>query len=451
LLIREKQRAFFSSGATRDIRFRKESLKALRNSVKQHEGDIADALKADLNKPGFEAYATETGIVLYELRNLISNLEGWSKPRRVPTPLFAHPSASMIFPEPLGMVMIISPWNYPFQLPMVPLAGAVAAGNVVTIRQSRFSPATNEIIRKILSESFAEEHVAIIECDLPVAESALKMKWDMIFFTGSTAVGRKIYEAAAKNLTPVVLELGGKSPVVVEADAVAGIAAKRIVWGKMINSGQTCISPDYLFVHEEIKEKLLARIVAEIKAMYGENPLDNPGYPRIISEKALNRLLCYLEGAKVLYGGKYNRDRLSIEPTLIEASVNEPCMQEEIFGPILPVIIYNDLGQVIKFINSREKPLAAYLFSTSRKKQRRFISETSSGACLMNDVVMHIANKNLPFGGVGESGIGRYHGKESFRAFSNLKAVMKTNPRIDLPIKYPPFGMKEKILRLFLR
>jgi aldehyde dehydrogenase (NAD+) len=449
--IRKLQAGFFSSGCTKEIKYRKAVLRKLKDSILANETGIKDALKRDLNKPSFEAYATEIGIVLHELRIQLRHISSWARAKKVGTPLFAHPSSSMIVPEPFGLVLIISPWNYPFQLPLVPLIGAIAAGNVVTLRQSRYSPATNDIIRKILRESCEEGHVSVIECDLETAEAALKMKWDMIFFTGSTSVGRKVYEAAARNLTPVVLELGGKSPVIVEEDANVSIAAKKIVWGKMINSGQTCISPDYLFVHEKVSERLITAVKREIVKMYGERPLENKDYTRLISEKALDRLLKYLEGAKIIHGGGFDRERIILEPTLVEAGINDAVMQEEIFGPVLPVIVYSDLDEVIRFISSREKPLAAYLFSRNRKTQRKFIKEISSGACLINDVILHIANSKLPFGGVGESGIGRYHGKESFRAFSNLKAVMKTVSFLDVPIKYPPYGMKEKILRYFLR
>jgi aldehyde dehydrogenase (NAD+) len=334
---------------------------------------------------------------------------------------------------------------------MVPLIGAIAAGNVAILRQSRFSPNTNSLLKEIIGECFSEEHVAAIDCDIETVETVLKLKWDMIFFTGSTSVGKKIYSEAALNLTPVILELGGKSPVVVEKDAVISVAARRIIWGKLINAGQTCISPDYLFVHEKVKDSLLEQLKSEIVKMYGDNPLENPDYPKIISEKAFNRITSYFNGENIIKGGRTDLKKMAIEPTLIKASSSDKCMEDEIFGPVLPVITYSDLDEVIKYINSKEKPLAIYYFSTDRKKQVRMIRETSSGACLINDVILHIANNNLPYGGVGESGIGRYHGKESIRAFSNMKAVMKSSPLIDIPLKYPPFGKKELLLKLFLR
>jgi len=449
--IREKQLSFFSSLKTRDIKHRKEALRRLRDSIISHDKDISDALKRDLNKSSFESYATETGIVLHELDTMLRNLSGWARPKRVRTPLFALPSGSTIVPEPYGRIMIISPWNYPFHLPMVPLIGAVAAGNVAMVRQSRFSPSVNEVMRQIINECFREEHVALIECDHETTEAALDLRWDFIFFTGSTEVGRKVYQKAAKNLTPVVLELGGKSPVVVAEDAVLNIAARRIIWGKTINAGQTCIAPDYLFVHQSVKEKLVEKLKVEIVKMFGDNPLDNPDYPCMVSLKAIERISASLEGTRIIKGGGINRETRSIEPTLIEATTDHPCMKEEIFGPVLPVVTYTDFDEVIRYINSCEKPLSAYLFSTDRKKQRKFIRETSSGACLINDVVLHIANKKLPFGGVGESGIGRYHGKFSFNTFSNLKSVMKTSPFLDIPFKYPPFKNNERIIRLFLK
>ena len=450
--IRKKQLIFFSSNITKDLKFRKDSLRKLKKSIIRYDADIREALKRDLNKSAFETYATETGIVLHELGTMLRNLSRWSGPENVITPMFALPSRSMIIPEPYGRILIISPWNYPFHLPMVPLIGAVAAGNVAIVRQSRFSPSTNEIMKTIIGECFVEDHVALIECDHETIGKALDKRWDFIFFTGSTEVGRKVYEKAAKNLTPVVLELGGKSPVVVEEDAVLKIAAKRIIWGKTINSGQTCIAPDYLFVHQNVKEKLSELLKEEIVNMFGNNPVDNPDYPKLVSSKAFNRLAECLDNAKIITGGRTNCDKMSIEPTLIEATIDDECMKGEIFGPILPVISYSNLDEVIRFINSREKPLAAYLFSTDRKKQKRFIRETSSGACLINDVILHIANKKLPFGGVGESGTGRYHGKFSLRTFSNMKSVMKTSPSLDLPFKYPPFNnAKGKLLRIFLK
>lgn len=449
--LRKRQAVFFSSGQTRDIRFRRESLVKLRQSIRAHDVEIREALWQDLGKSSFEAYATETGLVLNELRTFLKNLSRWSRPEKVRTPLFAIPSRSMIVPEPFGQVFIISPWNYPFQLPVIPLIGAIATGNVTMIRQSRFSPFTNKVVKAIVAECFKEEHVAVIDCDLSTAEAALNLKWDLIFFTGSTAVGRKIYSAASVNLTPVILELGGKSPVIVDEDAVIKVAARRIVWGKLINAGQTCISPDYLFVHENIKEKLVEHLKMEIKNMYGDSPLTNPEYPRLISCKAFDRIAGYIEKSRILAGGRSDREKLLMEPTIVEASVGDKCMSEEIFGPLLPVLTFSDLTGVIEFINSKEKPLAVYYFSEDRKKQKRIMTETSSGACLINDLVLHIANSKLPFGGAGESGIGRYHGKESFRAFSNMKAVMKTSSMIDIPLKYPPFGKKERLIRLFLR
>jgi aldehyde dehydrogenase (NAD+) len=450
--LRKKQIAFFSSGKTMDINFRKDSLQQMRDSIVKHDEGIRTALHADLNKSSFEAYATETGIVLHELRTQINNLSHWARPEKVNTPLFAMPSKSWIISEPLGLVFIISPWNYPFNLSMVPLIGAVAAGNVAIIRQSRHSPNTNAVIGEILKESFTEDHIAIVDSDIEAAEAALSLKWDLIFFTGSTDVGRHVYLKAAENLTPVILELGGKCPVIVDEDANLNVAARRIIWGKLINAGQTCIAPDYLFVHQKIKEQLVSALKKEIFKMYGSSPTENPDYPRIISGKAFDRIENLIKGSQILSGGKCTKETLSIEPTLIESSLTDPAMLEEIFGPVLPVTGFSDLNDVIRTINSKEKPLAVYYFSEDRKKQKKVILETSSGACLINDVVLHIANSNLPFGGVGSSGNGRYHGYESFRAFSNRKAIMKSGSLIDIPIKYAPFSKnKEWLIRKFLR
>ncbi|HVN58431.1 MAG TPA: aldehyde dehydrogenase family protein [Bacteroidales bacterium] len=449
--LRARQLAFFMSGETRSIAFRKAALCRLRNTVRKYEKEIAGALNRDLNKNSFEAYATETGIVLHEISTMIRNMRRWAAGKIVTTPLFAFPSLSRVVPEPFGRVLIISPWNYPFQLPMVPLIGAIAAGNVAVIRQSTSSPAINVLIKRIIGECFPEEHAAVIDCSRECAEEVVKMKWDMIFFTGSTETGRKIYMSAASNLTPVILELGGKSPVIVEKDAYLPTAARRIVWGKTLNAGQTCISPDYLFVQREVKDRLLELMKQEIRKMFGDEPLANREMTRLISKKAFERLSSYISKDKILAGGLSDISKLMIEPTILESSLSDKCMQQEIFGPVLPMISYENIDEAISYINSGEKPLALYLFTRSRKTRRRVIKYTSSGACLVNDVILHIANKHLPFGGVGASGLGRYHGKESFRAFSNLKAIMHTTARVDIPVKYPPYGSKEKIMKIFLR
>jgi aldehyde dehydrogenase (NAD+) len=449
--LRKKQLAFFSSGKTKDIKFRKESLLRLRASIIKRDKEISEALHRDLNKSSFEAYATETGLVLNEIRTQLRNVHKWANPIKVRTPLIEMPSKSRIIYEPFGSVLIIAPWNYPFQLPLVPLVGAIAAGNVVIIRHSRYSPNTSAVISKILIDSFLVDHITNIDCDIETADLALKLKWDLIFFTGSTEIGRKVYLEAAQNLTPVVLELGGKCPVIVDEDAKIQVTARRIIWGKTINAGQTCVAPDYLFVNDRVKESLIARMKIEIVKMYGNNPIENPDYPRIISDKAFDRKSAIIDNAKIIYGGKYRKETLSIEPTLIESSIDDPLIQDEIFGPVLPIIGYNDLNKVIKLINSKDKPLAIYYFSDDRKKQNKVILETSSGACLINDVVIHFANKNLPLGGVGNSGMGRYHGFESFRAFSNMKAVMKSGSLLDIPIKYAPFKNKERLIRMFLK
>ncbi len=449
--LRNKQKEFFLAGSTMPGGFRHEALSRLRDSIIRFEHEIKEALFKDLNKSSFESYITEIGLVLHEINTFLKNIDRWTKPQRIRTSLFAFPSKSFIVPEPYGQVFIISPWNYPFQLPMVPLVGAIAAGNVVIIRQSRFSPETNKVVKKIVSETFTGEHVSIIDTDLEVAGRILELKWDMIFFTGSTSVGKKIYSAAALNLTPVVLELGSKSPVIVDEDANIRLAARHIIWGKLINAGQTCISPDYLYVHEKVKDSLSGYLKKEIQKMYGESPLENPDYPRLISEKAFDRMLSYLKNKEPLTGGRSDRTKLSVEPTLIEANEYDKCMIEEIFGPVLPVIPFTDIDEVIRFINNRPRPLSIYYYSRNREKQRRILCKTSSGAFLVNEIIIHFANNNLPFGGVGDSGLGRYHGRESFRAFSNMKAVMKNNIGIDFPLRYPPFGEKERIIKWLLK
>lgn len=444
----QKQRDYFNSGATKSVKFRKEQLIRLKNLVSTHEADFIDALKKDLRKHEFEAYATEIGFVLIELKKAISNIEKWSKPRTVPTPLFHFNGSSFVQPEPYGVTLLISPWNYPFQLLFAPLVGAMAAGNTAVLKPSEFAPATSAMIAKVISENFSPEYIACIEGGIPESKALLEEKFDYIFFTGGTNVGRIVYQAAAKHLTPVTLELGGKSPCIVDRDTNISLTAKRIVWGKFVNAGQTCIAPDYILVDKSVKDQLVAKIIEYVKKSYGDDAQRSEHYPRIINQQHLRRVAAYIEDGDILFGGKVDESDNYIEPTLLEnVSEDAKVMTDEIFGPILPIIEYDNLNEAIAFINKRPKPLALYIFSKDDKKVQKVLSETSAGGVTINDTLLHIANPHLPFGGVGESGIGAYHGQLSFDVFSHMKSVLRRTFLVDDPVRYAPYKLKISWLR----
>jgi aldehyde dehydrogenase (NAD+) len=444
----QKQRDYFNSGATKSVKFRKEQLTLLKNLVSTHEADFIEALKKDLRKHEFEAYATEIGFVLIELKKAISNVEKWAKPRTVPTPLFHFNGSSFVQPEPYGVTLLISPWNYPFQLLFAPLVGAMAAGNTAVLKPSEFAPATSAMIAKVISENFAPEYIACIEGGIPESKALLEEKFDYIFFTGGTNVGRIVYQAAAKHLTPVTLELGGKSPCIVDRDTNISLTAKRIVWGKFVNAGQTCIAPDYVLVDKSVKDQLVAKIIEYVKKSYGDDAQRSEHYPRIINQQHLKRVAAYIEDGDILFGGKVDESDNYIEPTLLEnVSEDAKVMTDEIFGPILPIIEYDNLNEAIAFINKRPKPLALYIFSKDDKKVQKVLSETSAGGVTVNDTLLHIANPHLPFGGVGESGIGAYHGQLSFDVFSHMKSVLRRTFLVDDPVRYAPYKLKISWLR----
>lgn len=443
-----KQRDYFNSGKTKSVKFRKEQLAKLKNLISTHEVDFIEALRKDLRKHEFEAYATEIGFVLIELKKAINNLDKWAKTRAVPTPLFHFNGNSYVQPEPYGVTLIISPWNYPFQLLFAPLIGALAAGNTAIVKPSEFAPATSAMINKVIQNNFAPEYIACVEGGIPESQALLEEKFDYIFFTGGTNVGRIVYQAAAKHLTPVTLELGGKSPCIVDRDTNIALSAKRIVWGKFVNAGQTCIAPDYILVDKSVKEQLIAKITEYIKKSYGEDAQRSEYYPRIINQSHLKRLASYIEEGDLLYGGKVDESDNYIEPTLLEnMPMDGKLMTDEIFGPILPIIEYDNLKEAIEFINKRPKPLALYLFSKDEKKVQRVLSETSAGGVTVNDTLLHIANPHLPFGGVGESGIGAYHGQLSFDVFSHMKSVLRRSFLVDDPVRYAPYKLKLSWLR----
>ena len=434
------QREYFQKGTTKPVSFRLEKLKTLKKVIIRREQEITTALKKDLNKAPFEAYATEIGLTLEELKYAIRHLPAWAKTRRVRTGLANFPAKSCITPEPYGIALIMTPWNYPFYLALTPLIGTIAAGNCSIIKPSAYAPHTSSVVAKIISDCFAEEFVSVVEGGRQINQDLLSEKFDYIFFTGSVAVGKTVMRAAAEHLTPVTLELGGKSPCIVDRQVNIDLAARRITWGKFLNAGQTCVAPDYLLVHKSVKDELLGGIKKHISNFYGQDPCSNPDYPKIINRRHFNRLLNLLQDGDLITGGQYNKDKLAIEPTVIEhITWDDPVMQEEIFGPILPVLEYEDLETVMAELSRKPSPLALYFFSTNRKNQQRVVSNLSFGGGCINDTVMHLANPHLPFGGIGNSGMGAYHGKASFDTFSHHKSILNKSNLLDIKLRYPPY------------
>ncbi len=447
-----KQRAFFKTGQTKDVTFRLDALKKLKKAITENENALQNALRNDLGKSAFESYETEIGVALKELNFHIRKLKHWVKPKRKPTPLALLPSGSRIYTEPFGNVFIMAPWNYPFLLLVQPLIGAISAGNTVLLKTSPYVPEYEKTIGRIIEETFSQQYIALVSGGREVNQFLFQQRFDYLFFTGSPSLGKVVMKAAAEHLCPVTLELGGKSPCVVTENAKLKLAARRIVWGKFLNAGQTCIAPDYLLVHKNVKEELLGLIKEEIEKQFGKKPAESPDFPRIVNEKAFERLSVLLSHGKIVCGGETNRETKYISPTVIDGVQPEyPVMQEEIFGPILPVMTYENTGQAIEFINSREKPLAMYIFSSDTKEIRNILNSTSAGGGCINDTIIHIANSHLPFGGVGNSGMGKYHGKFSFDTFSNHRAVVKSSSLIDIPVKYAPYSKwKQRIIKLLL-
>ncbi len=450
--ILQQQTAFFNTGKTKEISFRKEKLKALKKSIIAHEKDIIDALHRDFKKSVFETIASEIGVVIEELSLHINKLKSWHKPKRVFPAFVNFPSTAKIYPEPYGKVLIISPWNYPFNLAMIPLIGAISAGNTVVIKPSEYSHNTSQIIQKIIDEVFETKHVAVIQGDANVARKLLEQKWQYIFFTGSTSVGKYVYQAAAKYLTPVTLELGGKSPVIIDKTANLKLAAKRIVWGKFINAGQTCIATDYILIDETISKTFINYLQEEITNTYSAEIQSSTDFPRIINQQNFERLKNALQNQPVIFGGKTDINDLYISPTLLlNPSLDSELMQYEIFGPVLPIITYKTQDQMESVLQQHPEPLAFYIFSTDKKQQKYLLNKYTFGGGVINDVVIHFINNKLPFGGVGASGLGAYHGKHSFDTFSHHKSVVKRGNWIDIPIRYAPAtAFKEKMLRWFL-
>lgn len=434
-----------------DYSSRMKSLKSLKRSIEKYEKEIFHALFLDLGKSPEESYLTEYKIVLNEIDFLMKNLKELMKPQKVNTPLITFKSKGEIYYEAYGEVLIISPWNYPFHLAFLPLAGALAAGNTVVLKPSEFSEKTSELTKKIINETFSEDHVRVVLGGVPETTELLERKFDYIFFTGSTQVGKIVMKAAAEHLTPLTLELGGKSPAIVSKSSDLEITAKRLVWGKFTNCGQTCVAPDYLYVHKDVKEELIKLIIKSIRDFYGEYPKKSSDYGRIISEKHLSRLSGFLKDGKVLYGGNFDLKEKYMGPTLLELSGWEyPVMKEEIFGPILPVLEFQSLEDIAGVIKKQPKPLALYLFTKDKKEIDYILKEISFGGGCINDTMLHLASEELPFGGVGESGLGRYHGKYSFETFSHQKSILTKSFKPDFDLRYPPYeknmGKLKKLL-----
>ncbi|MDR0915994.1 MAG: aldehyde dehydrogenase [Oscillospiraceae bacterium] len=445
--VTERQRTFFADGGTRDIKTRVSSLAALRREILSRESEILTALLLDLGKSAFEAYATEIGIVLDEIKYALRHIYKWSADKRVPSPLKQFPSHSFIRPEPYGSVLIMSPWNYPFQLTLAPLIGAVAAGNCVIVKPSAYSPATSAVIQKILGSVFAPEHVFAALGGREENALLLSHKFDYIFFTGSVAVGKTVMAAAAANLTPVTLELGGKSPCIVDDTADIALAARRIVWGKFVNAGQTCVAPDYLLVHKSVKRALIGEMTACIERFFGENPLTSDHLCKMINEKHFDRVRRLIDGENVAVGGDCNVAALKIAPTLLDSvDWNAPVMQDEIFGPVMPVVEFDDLADALDNVRARPHPLALYIFTRSKRNERLALNSVSFGGGCVNDTLVHLATSHMPFGGVGDSGTGGYHGKAGFDTFTHRKSIMKKSLLLDMPFRYPPY--KDSALRL---
>ena len=453
LKIISAQRAYFESGKTLDINFRREKLKALYRAIKDNLDEIHAGLKKDLGKSESESYMCETGLALSELSYMIKRVKGLAKVKRVKTPLAQFASKSYRLPSPYGTVLIMNPWNYPFLLAIDPLIDAVAAGNTVVLKTSAYSPNTNQAIKRVLESVFPPEHVAVIFGGKQENTALINAKFDYVFFTGSKAVGKLVYQKAAENLTPVTLELGGKSPCVVDETADIPLAAKRIVWGKFLNLGQTCVAPDYILCAAAVHDRLIAEIKRQIKEQFGDEPLSNPDYGKIINEKHFARVSALIDPKKVVCGGKKRAETLQIEPTVLDGvTFDDAVMGEEIFGPVLPVIIYETDGEVLDYVASHDAPLAFYMFSSNKKRIKKFMRTLGFGGGCVNDVVIHLATPYMPFGGFKDSGLGSYHGKAGFETFTHYKSIVDKKTFTDLPMRYQPYKKsKDRLVRKFLK
>jgi len=445
---------FFFAGQTRNIDYRIAALKKLKHSIKKYEKEIINALYRDLGKSEFEAYGTEIGFVLDSIGNFIKHSKNWARTKKVRTPLHQFPSKGYIMHEPYGTVLIIGPFNYPFQLLFEPLVGAIAAGNCAILKPSESTPTISGIVKKIIEETFEEKYIRVVEGEKETTSTLISLPFDYIFFTGSVPVGRIIMKAAAENLVPVTLELGGKSPVIVDKTANLDLAVKRILWGKLLNSGQTCIAPDYILVHKSIKENFIEKLKSTVINFYGEDASKSSDYGRIVNMRQFERLdtIIQKDKNKIIYGGHSNAATLYIEPTIIDkVNWQDAVMQDEIFGPLMPILEYGELEEVIEIINDRPKPLSLYVFTEDKNVESTVLSRISFGGGAVNDTISHVASSNLPFGGVGNSGMGSYHGRDSFETFSHRKSILKKSTSIDIKLIFPPYGNRAKLIRKILK
>ena len=450
----KEQKSYFELGQTLDIKFRIENLKKLRNTIKKYEKEIMASLYEDLGKSDYESYMCEIGMALSEITFLIKNTKKLSKEKRVKTPLAQFSSKSYTKPSPYGNTLIMSPWNYPFLLTIDPLADAIAAGNTAIVKPSAYSPKTSELVKKIIEEIFEPQYVAVVTGGRDENACLLEQKFDFIFFTGSSAVGKEVLRHAAENLTPTVLELGGKSPTIVDKSASVKLAAKRIVFGKYLNCGQTCVAPDYILCHKDVKEEFVEAVKSEIIKQYSENAIENKDYGRIVNKKHFERILGLIDKSKVVFGGDYNEDLLKIAPTVIDnVTWEDKVMGEEIFGPIMPILTYDTIDELCKILREKPKPLALYLFATDKKVINEVTERVQFGGGCINDTIIHLATTEMGFGGVGESGMGSYHGEKGFFAFSHTKSIVHKKNWIDLSMRYQPYkrGFFFRLLRLFLK
>ena len=444
----QKQSEYFKTGVTRPVSFRIRQLKILKELIKENEKAISGALFADFKKCEFESFATEIGMVLLDISHTIKHLKKWARPKHIRASLANFPSSDSIHFDPYGVCLIISPWNYPFQLLIGPMIGAISGGNTIVIKPSELTPNTSKFMNEIILGNFKKEYISVVEGGVEETTLLLKQKFNKIFFTGSVAVGKVVMKAAANNLTPITLELGGKSPCIVDETAKLKLTAKRIAWGKFLNAGQTCIAPDYIYIHENVKKQFIEHLKQAIKNLYGDDPKRSEDFPRIINERNFNRLSEMINPDKLIIGGETSKDELYIAPSVLtNVSWEDKVMEDEIFGPILPLLTFNNFEDVINEINKHPKPLAMYIFSHNKKQVKQLIENTSSGGFCVNETVSHFVNLNMPFGGVGNSGIGNYHGKYSFKCFTHEKSVLKKATWFDLPLRYPPYKRKLGMLR----
>ena len=437
-----KQKEYYSTQITKDVNFRINQLDKLKSAIQEYEDKITEAIKKDFDKCEFEVFETEVGITLSEIKHVRNKIKKWSEPQKVKTPLTNPGAKTYIYKQPYGVCLIMSPWNYPFYLCISPLIGAIIGGNCAVVKPSELSPNTSKIIKEMIEKYFNKEYIAVIEGEVEVNKYLLTKKFDYIFFTGSPAVGKVVMEAAAKELIPCTLELGGKSPCIVDESCDIDMSAKKIVWGKLLNGGQTCIAPDYVIAHHNIKEDLIEAMKKYIKLFYGEEPMKSKDYTSIINERHFNRITGLIDENKVVYGGKNNKESLKIEPTIIDkVTINDKVMNDEIFGPLIPILEFENIDEVVEIVEVNKNPLALYVFTKNKNFEKAIICRISFGGGCVNDTIMHISNHNAPFGGIGNSGIGSYHGRRSYDAFTHEKTILKSSS-IDIPFKYPPYSKK---------